>query len=81
MINNAAKMASPYEIIAETGFESQFATNHLGPFLFTNLILSKLTSKAESRVINVSSMAHRRSEMRWDDVGFKGGETYERWVA
>lgn len=81
LINNAAQMASPYEVLPETGFESQFGINHLGPFLFTNLIITKLKSKDESRIVNVSSMGHRRSEIRWDDVGFKAGENYEKWAA
>ncbi|KAK9761280.1 hypothetical protein K7432_013937 [Basidiobolus ranarum] len=59
LINNAAIMASPYSTLTD-GFESQFGVNHLGPFLFTNLILPRiLASKTGApRIVNVSSIGH-----------------------
>lgn len=55
------------------GVELQFATNHLGPFLFTNLLLPHLAVGA--RVVMTSSEAHRISPVRFGDLGqLKGGE-------
>ncbi|CAM0136317.1 hypothetical protein VKS41_006877 [Umbelopsis sp. WA50703] len=82
LINNAAIMASPYHTTKD-GFEAQVGTNHIGPFLFTNLILPKiLASKTGSpRIVNVSSSAHHLSPIRLDDPFFDNGKTYQKWVA
>ena len=50
----------------------QFGTNHIGHFLFTNLIMPKLLeSTAGPRVVSVSSDGHRLSDIRWDDLDFQ----------
>ena len=81
LINNAGIMAVPYTKTAD-GLESQWATNHIGHFLFTNLVMPKLReSNNRPRVVNVSSAGHKRSDIRWDDWGFGEGERYDKWAA
>ncbi|KAI8576445.1 hypothetical protein K450DRAFT_256779 [Umbelopsis ramanniana AG] len=82
LINNAAIMASPY-YTTKDGFEAQFGTNHIGPFLFTNLILPKvLASKTGApRIVNISSMGHVFSPIRFDDPFFDNGKAYQKWTA
>lgn len=69
LVNNAAVMASPYGTTSD-GLETQFGTNHIGHFLFTNLIVDKILASPSPRVVNVSSDGHRLSPIRWDDLGF-----------
>ena len=67
LVNNAGIMIPPYQL-SEDGFESQFATNHLGHFALTGLLLSRMLSTEGSRVVTVSSNAHRFGPMRFDDL-------------
>ncbi|KAL2176434.1 uncharacterized protein P884DRAFT_278517 [Thermothelomyces heterothallicus CBS 202.75] len=81
LVNSAGIMAlHRYETTAD-GFERQFGTNHLGHFLFTNLIISKLLAAPAPRVVSVSSAGHRLSSIRWGDLDFHGGENYNKWHA
>ncbi|KAJ8457852.1 hypothetical protein OPV22_030778 [Ensete ventricosum] len=62
LINNAGVMFCPFQL-SEDGIELQFATNHLGHFLLTNLLLERMKSTAketgiEGRIVNLSSIAH-----------------------
>lgn len=57
LINNAGIMMCPYSK-TEDGFELHFATNHLGHFLLTILLLPKISECAPARIINVSSVLH-----------------------
>uniref|UniRef100_A0A3B3SMR9 Si:dkey-23o4.6 n=2 Tax=Paramormyrops kingsleyae TaxID=1676925 RepID=A0A3B3SMR9_9TELE len=70
LINNAGVMMCP-KWLTEDGYETQLAVNHLGHFLLTNLLLGKLKSSAPSRVVNVSSMAHKCGEIHFDDLCFE----------
>ncbi|XP_020079885.1 short-chain dehydrogenase TIC 32, chloroplastic-like [Ananas comosus] len=65
LINNAGVMATPFSL-SQDGIELQFATNHIGHFLLTNLLLENLKntareSEVEGRIVNVSSEGHRFS--------------------
>lgn len=65
LINNAGIMFCPYQL-SENGVEIQFATNHLGHFLLTNLLLDKMKDTAKStgvegRIVNLSSIAHQHT--------------------
>ncbi|RDI82661.1 hypothetical protein Vi05172_g7422 [Venturia inaequalis] len=77
LVNSAAVMACPY---AETvdGLELQFGTNHIGHFLFTNAILTKILN-VKGRVVNVSSAGHRFGGVRFDDISFNSGKSYNQW--
>lgn len=80
LVNNAGTMACEYSKTAD-GFERQFGTNHVGPFLFTNLIMSKILASKSPRIVNVSSDGHRLSSIRWPDIGFSDGKLYNKWRA
>ena len=67
LINNAGVMLSKRGISVD-GFEMNFAVNHLAPFLLTNLLLDALKKSAPSRIINVSSAAHRMAKIDFDDL-------------
>lgn len=69
VVNNAGIMATNYRTTVD-GIESQMATNHYGPFLFTNLIMKKLLASGAPRLVNVSSDGHRLSPIRWADPNF-----------
>ena len=71
LINNAGVVNTSYRETNE-GIENTFAVNHLGYFLFTNLLLNKLKGENETRIINVSSAAHAFvKEMQWEDINYK----------
>ena len=76
LINNAGVMDIQTRTLSEDGVEMQFATNHIGHFLFTNLILPKLIASSEklpkgaTRVVNVSSTGHQFSPVRFSDPNF-----------
>ena len=71
LINNAGVVNTSYHETSD-GIENTFAGNHLGYFLFTNLLLHKLKGESETRIINVSSAAHSFvKEIQWQDINFK----------
>jgi NAD(P)-dependent dehydrogenase (short-subunit alcohol dehydrogenase family) len=78
LINNAGVMAAPRRVTKQ-GFESQLATNHLGHFALTGLLLGRLLSAPAPRVVTVSSTLHRRGTMNFDDL--QGERKYSPWGA
>ncbi|WP_313885731.1 oxidoreductase [Fodinicola feengrottensis] len=77
IINNAGIMAPP-ETRLGPGWESTFATNHLGHFALINRLWPAIAA-GHGRVVSVSSAGHRRSPIRWDDLNFESG--YDKWAA
>jgi NAD(P)-dependent dehydrogenase (short-subunit alcohol dehydrogenase family) len=67
LINNAGVMEVPYEQTAD-GFELTFATNHLGHFALTGLLLDRLLAAPGSRIVTMSSMAHLQGQLNFDDL-------------
>jgi len=78
LVNNAGVMAIPRRTTAD-GFEMQLGTNHLGHFALTGLLLPRLLATPGSRVVNVSSTAHKMGRMDFDDL--QGERRYVRWPA
>ena len=78
LINNAGIMAAPESRVGE-GWESQFATNHLGHYVLTNLLWPALIAADNARVVSLSSTGHKLSGIRFDDPQFTTG--YDKWLA
>ncbi|XP_068169877.1 retinol dehydrogenase 11 [Antennarius striatus] len=76
LINNAGVMCCP-KWHTEDGFEMQFGVNHLGHFLLTNCLLDLLKKSSPSRIVNVSSLAHERGQIHFDDINLD--KDYEPW--
>jgi NAD(P)-dependent dehydrogenase (short-subunit alcohol dehydrogenase family) len=72
LINNAGVMALPTREITEDGFERQFATNYLGPFALTALLLPSIKQMAGSRVVTVSSSASNQGRIAFDNLQSEG---------
>ena len=70
---------APPRRLTKDGFESQFGTNHLGHFALTGRLLARLLAAPSPRVVTVSSAAHRRGTIDFDDL--QGERAYNRWLA
>jgi len=68
LVNNAGLMFGAERELSADGYEMTLATNHLGPFLLTNLLLDLLQKSPAARIINVASMAYRFSKPTLDDI-------------
>ncbi|MCY3602811.1 MAG: oxidoreductase [Chloroflexi bacterium] len=79
LANNAGIMVIPYGK-TEDGFERQVGTNHLGHFALTGRLLDVFLATPGARVVNVSSLAHKRTDLDLDNLLYeKGG--YGDWAA
>ncbi|KAJ3321945.1 hypothetical protein HDV06_003682 [Boothiomyces sp. JEL0866] len=60
LVNNAGIMGGPFAL-SKDGIEEQFATNYLGHYLLTLELIPSLLNVSQPRVVNLSSLAHRRA--------------------
>ena len=67
LVNNVG-VTLPRRSVTVDGLETIFATNHLAPFLLTNLLLPVLKASAPARVVTVSSGAHTMGKINFDDL-------------
>jgi NAD(P)-dependent dehydrogenase (short-subunit alcohol dehydrogenase family) len=79
LVNNAGVMGVPQRKTSAQGFELQFATNHLGHFALTGLLLAAMRDVEGSRVVTVSSLVHKRGRIHFDDLQLEDG--YAPYVA
>jgi NAD(P)-dependent dehydrogenase (short-subunit alcohol dehydrogenase family) len=77
IVNSAGVMCLPERTLNEDGIKMHSATNHIGHFLFTCLLMPKLLKAAENnptkgatRIVNVSSRSPTWARMRWSDINF-----------
>src|SRR5436309_197414 len=73
LVNNVGGFWAHRHVTAD-GLERTFALNHLASFLLTNLLLDRLTASAPARIVTVSSGAHARGRIDFDDL--QGARNY-----
>jgi NAD(P)-dependent dehydrogenase (short-subunit alcohol dehydrogenase family) len=71
LLLNAGISAVPQREETEEGFERQLATNYLGHFALTGLLLPNVSREASSCIVPVASIAHRRTRLHLDDLQLK----------
>ncbi|MCJ1421899.1 hypothetical protein MMC32_008266 [Xylographa parallela] len=82
LINNAGVMAVRTYVTSKDGTESQFAANHVGHFLLTNLLMPRVIAAGEGAiVVNVASLGYQLAELDIQDPNFQDGKTYNAWRA
>jgi NAD(P)-dependent dehydrogenase (short-subunit alcohol dehydrogenase family) len=79
LVNNAGVMASPL-MRTPDGWEMQFATNHLGHFALARGLRGALATAGGGRIVSVSSAAHLRSPVVFEDIQFQR-RPYHPWLA
>ncbi|WP_296269416.1 SDR family oxidoreductase [Pseudomonas sp. UBA6323] len=79
LINNAAIMAPPQRGVSRDGFEMQLATNFLGHFALTGLLLPSLRKSSDPRVVTLASIAVNRGRINFDDL--QSERSYDPYAA
>lgn len=74
LVNNAGVYMSEHQR-SHDGHEMTFAVNHLAPFLLTHLLLDALRNAPQGRIVNVSSVAHTRGELDFENLQAERGFT------
>ncbi len=77
LVNNAGILFNKLQKNS-ANIEMQFATNHLGHFLLTSLLIERMPDSKDSRVVSLSSLAHKKSEIFFDDINC---ESQTKWDA
>lgn len=72
LVNNAGVLVTERRVTRD-GYEETLAINHLAYFLLTHELLEPLSKAPSARIVNVSSRAHRRAKLRFDDIQFSRG--------
>ena len=74
LINNAGVMAVRTYVTSKDGIESQFAANHVGHFLLTNLLIQQVIAAGEgATIVNVASLGYQLAELNIEDPNFQVG--------
>lgn len=79
LVNNAGVMATPQGVTAD-GFETQIGANHFGHYALTRRLLPALEKGAPARVVQLSSIGHRRSVIHFEDIHYRT-RPYDKWEA
>jgi retinol dehydrogenase-12 len=78
LVNNAGALLMDRQVTKD-GYEATFATNHLGYFMLTKVLLDAVKKAPAGRIVNVASEAHHRGSMKFDDL--MGEKKYAGWFA
>jgi retinol dehydrogenase-12 len=78
LVNNAGALLMDRQVTKD-GYEATFATNHLGYFLLTKVLLEAVKKAPAGRIVNVASEAHHRGSLVFDDL--MGEKKYAGWFA
>lgn len=78
LVNNAGGLVPNRELSAD-GIEKTFATNHMGYFILTNLLLANLARSAPSRIVNVASSVHHYAKLDFENL--QGEQKYRQFQA
>src|SRR5277367_7182938 len=80
LVNNAGVMALPQLTRTPSGYEMQFATNHLGHFVLATGLHASLAAASDARVVSVASIGHLFSPVVFDDLHYRF-RPYDQWTS